>query len=186
MKKIFGILSVVAALFVASNSAQAQVTTPVFDKGDNIASLTIGYGGLGFSQRFVYERCVATLLDGNASIGVGGSLGNSFEVKTEKAYDTKIKTFEDWISIGAVGSFHYQFVDGLDTYVQLGLCGGFDSATAKTTVEGVTVKASDSRGFFGFTTSLGARYYFNDNWAVNAELGYVVGSFFMAGVTYKF
>ena len=28
--------------------------------------------------------------------------------------------------------------------------------------------------------------FFNDNWAVNAELGYVVGSFFMAGVTYKF
>ena len=28
--------------------------------------------------------------------------------------------------------------------------------------------------------------FFNDNCAVNAELGYVVGSFFMAGVTYKF
>lgn len=185
MKKFFGILSVVAALFVA-NGAQAQVTTPVFDKGDNIVSLTIGYGGLGFSQRLVYERCVATFLDGRASIGVGGSLSNSFKSKTEKYSDYKIKTFEDWFAVGAVGSFHYQFIDNLDTYVQIGLGGGFDHGSAKSTVEGVTVKATDSVGFFGWTGSIGARYYFNDQWGVNAEFGYVVGSFFMAGATFRF
>ena len=185
MKKFFGILSVVAALF-AANSVQAQVTTPVFDKGDNIVSLTLGYGNTGFGQRLVYERCVATLLDGKASIGVGGALGNSFDTDSEKENGVKVSAFEDWFSINAVGSFHYQFIDKLDTYVQLGLGGGVDYARVKMSYDGESAKTSDSIGFFSWSTSIGARYYFNDKWAANAELGYVVGSFFMAGVTYRF
>ena len=168
MKKFFAIFSVVAALFVA-NSAQAQVTDPVFAKGDKIASLTIGYGW-GFSQRVVYEQAVASYLDGQLSIGVGGAVGNSLKVW----YDGDIS---DRLSVGAVASCHYQFIDKLDTYVQVGL--------------GVVARLGykywyENRVGLDWTSSVGARWYFNDNFAVNAEVGYTADSYFMAGVTYKF
>ena len=167
MKKFFAIFSVVAALFVA-NSAHAQVTATVFEKGDNIISATVGYGW-GFSQRFVYERAVASWLDGQMSVGVGASVGNSVKFW----YDGDIS---DRIYAGAVASCHYQFIDNLDTYVQLGA--------------GVVTRLGyrSPYGLVGFdwTSSVGARWYFNYNFAVNAEFGYTAGSYFMAGVTYKF
>lgn len=186
MKKFFAVLSVVVALFVANNSAQAQVTTPVFYQGENIVSLTLGYGGMGFGQRLVYERSIMTLLDGQASIGVGGSLGNSFLYDSASDDGVKATALDDWFALGVVGSFHYQFIDNLDTYVQVGLSGGLWTGKATVSYEDIKVKTKDSDGFFGWTASLGARYYFRENWAVNAEIGYVIGSFFMAGVTYKF
>ena len=63
---------ILAAALMFSNTASAQksVGDPVFYKGDNILSLTIGYGW-GFGQRLAYEHAVATSLDDKASIGVG-------------------------------------------------------------------------------------------------------------------
>ena len=167
MKKFFAVFSVVAALFVA-NGAQAQVTTPVFDKGDNIASLTVGYGW-GFSQRVVFEHAVASWFDGQLSVGVGGAVGNSIKFW----YDGDIS---DRVYVGAVASCHYQFIDKLDTYVQVGA--GL--------VTRLGYRGYSSLLGVDFTSSVGARWYFNDNFAVNAEFGYTAGSYFMAGVTYKF
>ncbi|MBO7192830.1 MAG: hypothetical protein J6V47_00925 [Bacteroidaceae bacterium] len=169
MKKFFGILSVVAALFVA-NGAQAQVTTPVFDKGDNIISATIGYGW-GLTERFVYERCVASWFDGQLSVGVGAALSNATDFGTYYVWDE--------IGLGAVASCHYQFIDKLDTYVQVGL--GFEFG----------YESWDSGNSYlhyglGWTSTVGARWYFTEDLAVNGEFGWISGAYLMAGVTYKF
>lgn len=174
MKKFFAIFSVVAALFVA-NGAQAQVTTPVFDKGDNIASLTVGYGW-GFGQRLVYEHAVASWFDGQLSVGVGAAFENCLDFGNH--------WIEDRMGLGAVASCHYQFIDNLDTYVQVGLGARFGIVNYN---ENYWHYTSDYNYFgFAWTTTVGARWYFNDNFGVNAEFGWVAGSYFMAGVTYKF
>lgn len=190
MKKFFGVLALVAALFVA-NGAQAQVNS-VFGKGTNIISAEIGWGIDGFGQRVTYERSLMTLLNGKAAIGVGGSLGNIFESDKAKGYGYTTKGTADRFVIDVVGSFHYSFVKKLDTYVQLGIGGGVWTSTVKGKYDeelfpGVgTVKTRDSKGIFDFTAALGARYYFNNNWAVNAELGWVARNIIMVGATYKF
>ena len=178
MKKFFSVLAIAVALLTAGN---AQAQKMVFDKGDQIASLTVGYGS-GFGQRVVYEKSVMTLLDGKASIGVGGAFNNA--IKTYN-YSNSLgyKYFYDYFTLGAVGSFHYQFIDKLDTYVHIGLGGG---AYVWKTNWNDGDSTSTTHGVFDWTTTFGARWYFNDNWAVNAELGWVASSYLMVGATYKF
>ena len=171
MKKFFGIFVVAIAFFAATAQAQngmPAISKTVFSKGDNIASVTVGYGW-GLSERVVYERGVADWFDGRLTVGVGAAVGNS-------TYFWYSGDISDRFYVGAVASCHYQFIDKLDTYVQVGA--GF-----YTEFDGFYDTVN-----FGpdFTSSLGARWYFNDNFAVNAEVGYTAGSFFMAGVTWKF
>lgn len=190
MKKIFGAL-VIALLAIGANAQ-------TFEKGSSIVTAQLGIGG-GFGQRIAYEYSLVSLLDGKAAIGVGGSLNN--RVKTESAKHTwgKIKTVEDWFTVTVNASFHYEFIDKLDTYVTLGLGGGVDAAKAKYKwssevkeefeKEGmVAPKISDSasRGIFGWVSSLGARYYFTENWAANLELGWTGAGYISLGATYKF
>lgn len=191
MKKFFGAL-VIALLAIGANAQ-------TFEKGSSIVSAQLGIGG-GFGQRIAYEYSLVSLLDGKAAIGVGGSLNN--RVKTESVKDAwgKMKTVEDWFTVTVNASFHYEFIDKLDTYVTLGLGGGVDAATAKykwnsdgkkeykkyTGVEPETESASASQGIFGWVSSLGARYYFTNNWAANVELGWTGAGYITLGATYKF
>lgn len=178
MKKFLSIFAVAVAFFATSVQAQngmPKISEPVFAKGDNIASLTIGYGW-GFGQRLVWENAVASWMDGRMTVGVGAAFNNCF--------DFNRYWFGDQLGLGAVGSFHYQFIDKLDTYVQIGL----GVRCHITNYNDDYVWGSYSTTYWGldWTSSLGARWYFNDNFAVNAELGYTAGSYLMAGVTWKF
>lgn len=189
MKKFFGIFVVAIAFFAATAQAQnglPAITKPVFDKGDNIVSLTVGYGS-GFGQRLVYERSVYTFLDGRASVGVGAAFNNAIRTYRYDYYGYTSRDLRDYFTLGVVGSFHYQFIDKLDTYVQIGLGGGaYISKDTWTYDNGNKYVDKYTRGIFDWTTTVGARWYFNDNFAVNAEFGWVASSYFMAGVTYKF
>lgn len=178
MKKFFSVFAVAIALFAATAQAQEgmpAISKTVFSKGDNIASLTIGYGW-GFGQRLVWEHGVADWFDGRLTVGVGAAVSNCL--------DFGYHCIDDRIGFGAVASCHYQFIDKLDTYVQVGL-------GAKVGIynydENYWHYVTDYT-YWGidWTSSLGARWYFNDNFAVNAELGYTAGSYIMAGVTWKF
>lgn len=184
MKRIFSTLVILAAALMFSNTASAQksVGDPVFYKGDNIVSLTIGYGW-GFGQRLAYEHAVATFLNDKASIGVGGAIGNNFRSRN---YGYGVSYFEDRIGISVVGSFHYQFTAKLDTYVQLGFGGGYWMYKWKDDLYDDYYNAYANHAFFDVTSSLGVRYYFSPKWAVNAELGWTAGSYIMAGITHRF
>lgn len=174
MKKIIGILSLVIAM-ICSNNAYAElpeISEPTFERGDLIGSLTVGYGW-GFSQRLAVEYGVADgWIDNRASLGVGAALGNSFISYYGNVWDQ--------LYVDAICSFHFQFIDRLDTYVQLGLGFGYSFWS------NYYYYNDNGYAFFDFTGSVGARYYFNSAFAVNAEVGYTAGSYFMAGITYKF
>ena len=47
-------------------------------------------------------------------------------------------------------------------------------------------KGSSSVGCFGWVSSIGARYYFAEKWAINAEFGWTGAGYFAIGATYKF
>ena len=192
MKKFFGAL-VIALLAIGANAQ-------TFEKGSSIVSAQLGVGG-GFGQRIAYEYSLMNLLDGKAAIGVGGSLNNRFKIDTPyKDEYYKVKTVEDWFTVTVNASFHYEFIDNLDTYVTLGLGGGVDAAKAKCKysseakkeykeifgVELKDEKDSASKGIFGWVFSLGTRYYFTENWAANIELGWTGAGYVTLGATYKF
>ena len=138
MKKLLSVL-LVAVLGLAASSAYAN---GVFAKNDLLGSITLGFGN-GFGQRVAIDYGVADgWLDGKASLGVGASVNNTIGWNFN----------HDAISVVANCSFHYQFVDKLDTYVQIGTG---------------MVSRLGYRGSYGligvdFTSSLGARWYFND------------------------
>ncbi|MBR4848333.1 MAG: hypothetical protein IKV07_03130 [Bacteroidaceae bacterium] len=182
MKKIFGAL-VIALLAIGANAQ-------TFEKGSSIATAQLGIGG-GFGQRVAYEYSLMNLLDGKAAIGVGGSVANLFwSTKVETNY-YNTKDAYDNITLAAIGSFHYEFIDKLDTYVTLGLGFGFGINNFKQEykdreLKKYDVKDSSTHGYFGWISSLGARWYFNKNWAANVELGWTGAGYFAVGATYKF
>lgn len=159
MKKLFAI-ALVSVLSLVSVNAYASDT---FAKGDWLGSATIGFG-YGFAQRIAVDYGVLDgMIDGNASLGVGASVNNTIGWHGG-----------DVASLILNCSFHYQFVENLDTYVVVGFGGGIGGAHGSV------------HGYFDWTSSLGARYYFDPSWAVNAEVGHTNSSFFNVGVTYKF
>jgi hypothetical protein len=185
MKKFFGAL-VIALLAIGANAQ-------TFEKGSSIVSAQLGIGG-GFGQRVAYEYSLMNLLDGKAAIGVGGSLANSFSSEKYSTSYAKYKQSYDNITVAAIGSFHYEFIDKLDTYVTLGL--GFGIGIHKSKIDytdpdlerwyGGDYKNSTSNGYFGWISSLGARWYFNKNWAANVEFGWTGAGYAAIGATYSF
>lgn len=184
MKKIITAITILvaSAMINNANAALPELTSQAFAKGDVVGSVTLGYGW-GFSQRVAVEFGVADgLLNDRASIGVGGAIGNCFH---SYAY-WGVGYLQDRIGLTAIGSFHYQFIDKLDTYVQVGLGAGYSFYSWNDGYLNEYSAAYSNNVFFDFTSSLGARYYFTPSFAVNGEVGYTAGSYFMAGVSYKF
>lgn len=188
MKKL---LIVIACTFLGVQLASAQD----FSKGDVVINAGIGFGstlhtGTGFKTTVPplsasVEFCIVdNLFDANSSIGVGGVIGYSAQ-KYEYSYlsyssETKYSDF----LLGARGSFHYQFVDKLDTYA--GIVLAYDIVSTKSTYKGSgtnTYKADGSSFFAG--AYVGARYYFTDQFAAMAEIGYDI-AVFKIGVAIKF
>ena len=121
-------------------SMQAQ---NIFSKGDKAINVGIGlgsyYGGTGYKSSIppisasFEQGVVDCLLDGKASIGVGGYLAYS-----ANNWDTAIANSTygykyTYFILGARGVFHYQFVDKLDTYT--GLMLGYNVVGSKTIVD---------------------------------------------------
>jgi hypothetical protein len=181
MKKLVT-LCLVLIFAVLNVSAQEQS----FLKGDNLASIGIGFGGNLYSGyygsgikripalSFNYERCVKdNLFDEKSSLGIGGMLGYA-SASTDYWKSSNV-------IIGAKGILHYALIENLDTYT--GLMLGYDV---------VSFKWKHSEWGWGGSTSgvtwsyvLGARYFFNESFGAYAELGYGI-SVFSVGASLKF
>ena len=163
MKKL--IIGCCIFCFVA---VQAFAQIPSFNKGDNVAGVSIGLGGY-YSGSFYtgsgvsrlpyiglyYENCVKdNLFDEKSAIGIGGMLGHT-SVKGN-GWNSSVTV------LGFRGALHYAFVDKLDTYT--GLMLGYNIYN----YSGYT--GHNSGLYLGWF--LGARYYFTDTFAALAELGY--------------
>lgn len=186
-KTLLFIIAAAALSFCGISKANAQ---EIFHKGNQTASVLVGLGvyNNGIPPIVLsYEYCVAdNLINGNnGSIGVGAE-GGYFAIKYGN------KTVNSWLHSGLVGgraSFHYQFVDKLDTYAGLFLGAILTGGSTNTLVVGdQDVKVnnnSDVSASFGWGVHFGARYYFVPNFAINAELGYGF-SIANLGVTFRF
>jgi len=169
-------------------TVNAQTST--FNKGDKVINLCVGFGsgyyaGGGYSSKMpaVSGSLDVGILDNileKGSIGVGGIVGYSSAKFDYTGYGWKYTH----LVIAARGTFHYPFVDKLDTYAGLAL--GYNAVSAKETGNwpGTTnYSATGSSPYFaGF---VGARYYFSNNIAGVAELGSGI-AYLNIGIALKF
>ena len=179
MKKLIFLICFITGIFTIS-SVHAQ---EVFRTGDGILNASIGVGSPVYSRwgdfspllpplAVSYELGIMdNLFDGNASIGVGGYFGIS---SSRYRYSGATYTSSS-IVVGPRGSFHYYFVEDLDTYAGLLLGANFIS------------NRSDYGPVGGFAVDafVGARYYFQPNIAAMAEIGFGAIAFLNVGVALR-
>jgi len=170
MKKvIFGLL--VACFFAGTASAQI----PTFTQSDNLAGISIGFGGLytgsGYTSKspaisLYYEHCVVdNLWDSKSSLGIGGMLGFA-SAKWERPGGGGGYNHSNFF-IGGRGTLHYAFVDKLDTYA--GLMTGYNNVSDKQFGNTAGIPSTVPGGFC-WSLFAGARYYFTESFAAFAEL----------------
>jgi hypothetical protein len=165
MKKVLTILLI---LLVVSGTAfaadKAVALTPYVDKGELLANVGIGWGGLSGGAEFTFYR-----------LDIGGIIPLTFGAAARACIDPGIFSV-DWTTF-AVGGFatgHVGFKDvnlpsgltflsNFDAYVGLGL--GFASGSSD-------YYGSISPGI-GISTFEGAAYYLSDTLAINFEYGYI-------------
>ena len=125
----------------------------------------------------------------NENISFGGMLSYTASKWDDNSYGFGATYKWSYIIIAARGAYHYDLLhnSNIDTYG--GLMLGYDIASSSTELTGnwpygySTPSAASSGGllFGGF---VGARYYFNPNLAVQAELGFGL-ALLNIGVAYK-
>jgi hypothetical protein len=178
MKKL--LLSLLVVVFTFTQLLSQEST---FKKGDKALNLGIGFGSSYYGGFYTshmpalsasLEVGVADGILDKGSIGIGGYIGYS-----SAKYSTYWKTTN--FLIGARGSFHYPLVNKLDTYTGLQL--GYNVFSTKYYDTHYSTGGSSST--LQFAWFAGARYYFSNNIAVFAEVGYGV-AYLTVGVALKF
>ena len=170
--------------------SQLIAQEPSFGKGDYVVNLGIGLGspiyhGSGYKMSVPpisasFEFCIVDGIAKKGAVGIAPYIGFS-------SYKWK---YTDWgykysnIIIGARGAFHYPFVDKLDTYAGLLLGWRITSVDEFGTVNPL-YNYDKKGGGFQHAEFIGARYYFANNFAAFAELGYGI-AWFTFGITFKF
>lgn len=179
MKKL--LLSLVVVCFSLSHlNAQEDMLV----KGDKVVNIGIGLGsslgyyglssvGLPFVNGSAEFGIVDGLIQGKGSVGVGGMVGFR-----SRRYDYIGGDYvQRYFTLGARGAFHYPLVENLDTYA--GLMLGFDIYS-----DNDPGYNYDATGFASYEF-IGARYYFSENFAAMAELGFGV-TVLNLGIALKF
>ncbi len=183
MKNRLLLLTLVMGLFV--NVSEAQIAV----EGSKFLNLGLGLGTNLYSGAF-YSMQVPPLsasleyvikdqlFDENSSLGVGGYLGYTSYKWSSGSWGWRYSS----LVIGPRGYLHYFFIDQLDTYT--GLLLGYNILTSKWTGTGSQFGTA-SGGGLAFSWFIGGRYFFTDNIAAMAELGYGV-TYLNLGVSFAF
>jgi hypothetical protein len=119
---------------------------------------------------FSYEQAIKDDVLENGVIGIVGSIGYTSFKSTWNFSGYEYGWKYSNIYFGAGGSFHYPLLDKLDTYAALML--GYNISTTKEYGTNPGDDFSGSYGGFQFAGFVGARYYFNDQFAAFAQVGY--------------
>jgi len=173
-------------LFVVVSFALTQLVAqePTFLKGDKVLNLSVGLGSHYYTSHYKMQvpPVAASLEFGvvdnvieKGVIGVGPYVGY-FSSK----YDNYWKT--SYLVLGARGNFHYPLVEKLDTYT--GLLLGYN-IVSYTDLDDYFGDYSGSTSGIAWAWFIGARYYFKENLAAMAELGYGV-AYLNLGIALKF
>lgn len=204
-KNILSIAMLAVALICSIASATAQ-NNAKFNKGDLAFNLDYGMGsfnsfdGHKFDNR-IFQHSIGLsgeygiidgMINGKASIGVGGQVGlgfgrDKYESKAE-GVETTFKNIGTRIRIATRGVFHYQFTPAFDTYGGLTFCFvDIDNYTWKEEVNGSQVyKEDDSEvNFIEPRLFVGARYMFSKAFGINLETTWDRFAYVAFGVTIK-
>lgn len=175
MKKIL-VLLVIACFSLTQVSAQEST----FDKGDKVVNLGLGLGSSLYSSGGIipplsasFEVGVVDNIIERGVIGVGGYLGFA-------SYGHRDFYRVTNIVIGPRGTFHYPFVDKLDTYAGLMIGYNVVSWNWDNSPGLETAGSGLVSSFF-----IGGRYYFSDSMAAMLELGYGI-AYLNLGVAFRF
>ncbi len=167
MKKVLIILLallLLSGLAFAEDEAKAPILTPYVDKGDLLANVGIGWGGLSGGAELTFFR-----------IDIADILPLTFGAAARAAIDPGLFS-ADWfiVAAGGFGTVHVGFKDlnlpsglswasNFDAYAGLGLGLAFGSSSYYLDIEpGI-----------GISTFEGASYYLSDTFAINFEYGYI-------------
>ncbi len=178
MKKI-----VLITFLLLSSLTQAQN----FSEGDSAINFGLGIGGYyatgtGYSTtipplEIQYEKFIKD------NISVGGFLGYQSASYKYTYWDETYKWTYSYTFIGGFGNYHFYDQDKLEAYAGVRLGYLIFNETASSSVSGLDYSASDGSGLV-FGAHAGGRYFFNEKFAVNAEVGYGI-SLLKVGITYK-
>lgn len=113
------------------------------------------------------------------NIGVGAYLG--YAGASEKLTILGDVNYT-YLIVGARGTYHKEFVEGIDTYG--GVLAGFNMASVSYENNPTGVPEPNAGGGFTYSFFAGARYHFTENLGAFAEVGYGI-SLITAGITYK-
>lgn len=167
MKKVLAILLVLLCTTALSFSDETLAFTPYVDKGELLANVGIGWGGISGGVEFTLAR-----------IDIGGLIPLTFGAAGRVLVDPGI-FYSSWstfaFGVGGFGTAHVGFkevdlpsgitwLSDFDAYLGLGL--GFAAATS-------IYDYYDPKPGVGISTFSGASYYLNDNLAINFEYGYI-------------
>jgi len=175
-----------------------------FKIGENRASFGIGFGWTehrltGFnrtinfpSPNVLIERSILPFRD-FGFLSVGAQFGFHHGHRNANVFDTRFR--ESWTSFYFVPRlalyFHEvfhpdDFPENIDLYVGVGLGFNYLSQRFSNNVEPGSVGREDIGGLkLGYHLFVGGRYYFNQNFAVFAEVGYGL-SFLNVGITLRY
>ncbi|MCK5135025.1 MAG: hypothetical protein KAR19_04495 [Bacteroidales bacterium] len=184
MKKLFA-LTLVALFSIPMLQAQENM----FNLGDKVVSLGLGlgttlYSGSYYSRGFppvsiAYEQGVKDDVLEKGVIGIVGYLGYTSYKYDYLGWGYKYSN----IIFGGGGTFHYPVLDKLDTYA--GVLLGYRIVSANEFgTSSIGWDYSASSGGFVFSGFVGARYFFSDNFAAFAQLGYGI-AYLTLGVSFK-
>lgn len=183
MKRII----IVSALFVYSFVSLAG-QEPVFVKGSRVFNAGLGVGTTVFSS--TYNRMVIPPLSASVEIGVADNVLEKGSVGAGPylaflSYKWKFSNYRAQYTntiIGVRGNFHYPLVEKLDTYS--GILLGYDVVNVKETGDPYD-SYEDSASHIAWAWFVGGRYYFRENMAAMAEIGYGV-AYLNLGMAFSF
>jgi hypothetical protein len=169
--------------------------TQVFEKGSQVINLDMGFGNTsyfgsyysGFLPSFSgsYEYGIVEIPMGSELTGVvsaGAYLGMSLAKYGYSNWGNDDYYLTSDFVIGARGNYHFIFHEKLDTYAGVWFGVSIESSKWKGDGSDPNVDYTSTGPTGG--AYVGARWYFSDNFAVNAELGYLI-SVLNVGVSFK-
>lgn len=175
-------------------SLSVKAQSPTFSESDLVFNAGIGIGTSLYSGSY-YRSTLPPLsisveyglqedfLTDDLTLGIGGYLGVAGSKYEHKYPGGRYGYKYNYTVIGIRGAVHYPIVDKLDTYG--GLMLGYNIVSFKEVGDFPAFDYSDSvNSHMAFSIYVGGRYYFTDNFAAMAELGYGI-AYLNLGVALK-